>query len=235
MRDPSGRRPSEMNEMDENEARRGARTESEADELIDSIARELRRPVAVGGADFTARLMAEVERGPRPGFAPPKRKENAVVRVLEWAARPRTVRMSPLIGLAAAAGIAALAVLATPERVRFVDRGSDTAVVPFNIKVSDPRTPKAEDASDSVEFVLHAPDARSVAVAGDFNDWNATVTPLARRHDGLWVARVPLPAGRYEYTFVVDGATWMPDPAAPAAPGGDFGATNSVLVVGGPR
>ena len=224
MRDPSGRGPSRMNESEN----------LERDELIDSVARELRRPVAVGGADFTARLMAEVERGPRPGHAPARQRGGAAVRVLQWVSRPRTVRVSPLVGLAAAAGIAALAVLATPDRERIVRVPADTAVAARSVNDA-PRGRGPRPEGDSVEFVLHAPDARSVAVAGDFNDWNATVTPLLRREGGLWVARVPLPAGRYEYTFVVDGATWMPDPAAPAAPAGDFGATNSVLVVGGPR
>ena len=233
MRDQSGRGPSEMEEN----------FGHETDELIDSVARELRRPAAVGGADFTARLMAEVERGPRPGAVDGGRslrvvrgrQASAPARAVEWLTRTRTLRMSPLIGLAAAAGIAALAVLVTPERERIVRVPAlDTGVAA--VPVRDPADGRGPGAGgDSVEFVLHAPDARSVAVAGDFNDWNPSVTPLLRRDGGLWVAKVPLPAGRYEYTFVVDGATWMPDPAAPAAAAGDFGATNSLLVVGGAR
>lgn len=208
--------------------------DSDRDPLIASVARELRRPATdrgVGGPDFTSRLMAEVEREPVPGTwdeRPPRPRASVPGRALRWMALPRTVRVSPLIGLAAAAGIAALAVLVAPEKVREVP-ARDVGELRGRL-VAGSREPSA--GSDAIEFVLHAPEARSVAVAGDFNDWNPAVHPLARREGGLWVARVPLPVGRYEYTFVVDGSTWTPDPAAPPAPGGDFGTTNSVLVVG---
>ena len=45
--------------------------------------------------------------------------------------------------------------------------------------------------------------------------------------------KVPLDAGRYTYSFVVDGARWLRDPAAPAAPGDDFGRPSSVILVQG--
>jgi hypothetical protein len=43
---------------------------------------------------------------------------------------------------------------------------------------------------------------------------------------------VPLAPGRHLYAFVVDGTRWTPDPNAPLAPGDDFGAPNSVIMVG---
>ena len=81
-----------------------------------------------------------------------------------------------------------------------------------------------------VEFTLNQPQARSVAVAGSFNDWDGTRTPLSLDPEGTWKATVWLPAGRYEYRFVVDGQ-WISDPGARESVQNTFGSTNSVLVV----
>ena len=82
----------------------------------------------------------------------------------------------------------------------------------------------------TVRFVLSAPDAHAVSVAGTFNQWNANATPLVRTGAGLWTATLTLPAGEHQYAFVVDGARWVPDPAAPAVDDG-FGRRNSVLTL----
>ena len=57
-----------------------------------------------------------------------------------------------------------------------------------------------------VRFVYTDPAAKSVAIAGDFNDWSAKATPLARAASkGVWSASLPLSAGEHKYAFVVDG------------------------------
>ena len=81
-----------------------------------------------------------------------------------------------------------------------------------------------------VEFTLRWPQARSVAVAGTFNDWDANRTPMSPSPAGAWQAAVWLPAGRYEYRFIVDGQ-WISDPGARECVQNTFGSTNSVLVV----
>jgi 1,4-alpha-glucan branching enzyme len=81
--------------------------------------------------------------------------------------------------------------------------------------------------------VLVAPEAASVVVVGDFNDWLAGATPLEAVNGGLWAVTVPLTPGRYRYAFLVDGSTWVPDPGAPRALNDDFGRPNSVLTLGG--
>jgi len=83
----------------------------------------------------------------------------------------------------------------------------------------------------TVHFVLSAPDARAVAVAGTFNQWDARATPLVRTSaNGMWTATLELPAGQHQYAFVVDGVRWVPDPAAPAVDDG-YGRRNSVLTL----
>lgn len=82
----------------------------------------------------------------------------------------------------------------------------------------------------TVRFVLTAPDAHAVGVAGTFNQWDASATPLVRTGSGVWTGSITLPAGQHQYAFVVDGARWVPDPAAPAVDDG-FGRRNSVLTL----
>jgi len=81
-----------------------------------------------------------------------------------------------------------------------------------------------------VEFILKRLEARSVSVAGTFNDWSVSRTPMSPAPGGEWMATVWLPAGRYEYRFVVDGQ-WISDPNARESVQNTFGSTNSVLVV----
>ncbi|HKC38930.1 MAG TPA: isoamylase early set domain-containing protein [Gemmatimonadales bacterium] len=81
----------------------------------------------------------------------------------------------------------------------------------------------------TVRFVLFAPEAQQVALAGTFNQWDAAATPLVRTEaPGVWAATLTLPAGQHQYAFVLDGARWIADPAAPAVDDG-FGRRNSVL------
>lgn len=64
---------------------------------------------------------------------------------------------------------------------------------------------KAKSKQKTTEFRCKAPDAESVFVAGTFNDWNPTATPLERSGNGDWSAHLDLAPGRYEFKFIVDG------------------------------
>jgi hypothetical protein len=63
-----------------------------------------------------------------------------------------------------------------------------------------------------VRFVFTG-SASQVSVAGTFNGWSVTATPLRAVGDGIWEATVPLPAGEHRYIFQVDGS-WQADPLA---------------------
>jgi 1,4-alpha-glucan branching enzyme len=56
-----------------------------------------------------------------------------------------------------------------------------------------------------INFSCVAPSAKTVAIMGDFNDWDPNATPMKRQPDGGWVAQVPLTHGHHTYLFVVDG------------------------------
>jgi 1,4-alpha-glucan branching enzyme len=54
-----------------------------------------------------------------------------------------------------------------------------------------------------------APDAKSVAVAGSFNDWCVDRHPLKRLKNGDFSLEIELPAGKeYQFRFVIDGVRW---------------------------
>lgn len=83
-----------------------------------------------------------------------------------------------------------------------------------------------------VTFSFRCPGARSVALGGDFNDWNVSAAhPMV--YDSLldvWTLTLPLEPGRYEYKFFVDGREWWNDPYAPKVPN-IWGSENSYLDV----
>jgi hypothetical protein len=82
------------------------------------------------------------------------------------------------------------------------------------------------------QFVLVAPQAASVSLVGDFNDWDPTRSPM-QTAQGVWATAVQLAPGRYRYAFLVNGVDWRADPGAPSAVDDEFGAPSSVVTVGG--
>jgi hypothetical protein len=190
------------------------------DAFVRRVSDALRGPVEVSPG-FDERVMAElrasVERAPRRHR-------------LAWLTRPRTVRLSPLAGLALAAGLVGVAVVGA-RRVAPPGQPAARAAVPAAPTGAARLAVRAR--LQPTRFALAAPGARTVAVVGQFNDWDPSRTPLVRGAGGIWEAAVPLGAGRYEYAFLVDGARVVADPAAEETAASDFGAPNSVVTVGG--
>ncbi|HEY9054680.1 MAG TPA: isoamylase early set domain-containing protein, partial [Rectinemataceae bacterium] len=83
----------------------------------------------------------------------------------------------------------------------------------------------------TVRFSIEAPQASKVALAGDFTGWSDEEYELRRvGKTGTWEIRIPLERGKaYVYNFVIDGSTWVPDPAVPAKIADGFGGSGSLL------
>lgn len=88
--------------------------------------------------------------------------------------------------------------------------------------------------ADVLQFVLVAPQAASVSLVGDFNDWDPKRSPM-QTAQGVWATVLRLAPGRYRYAFLVNGTEWRADPAAPPARDDEFGTPGSVVTVGGAR
>lgn len=64
-----------------------------------------------------------------------------------------------------------------------------------------------------VDFFCRAPQAKSVFLIGDFNEWQPAAHPMTRMPDGGWVIRMELSHGHHQYLFLVDGKPTL-DPNA---------------------
>lgn len=84
-----------------------------------------------------------------------------------------------------------------------------------------------------VRLQLEAPQAESVAVVGDWNEWDPEAHRLSDSdNDGVWEIEIEVtPDEEYRYQFLLDGERWMPDPSAPITVDDGFGGENSVLHV----
>ena len=76
-----------------------------------------------------------------------------------------------------------------------------------------------------------APEAKQVAIVGDFNEWNATEAPVMKKQkNGIFKATVELEAGKeYQFRYLIDGETWENDWQADAYVPNEFGLDNSVV------
>lgn len=82
----------------------------------------------------------------------------------------------------------------------------------------------------TVRFEFTHPTAKSVCVAGSFNQWQPEAKALHSTGVGHWWKETALAPGTYEYCLVVDGQ-WMPDPLARESVPNPFGGRNSILTV----
>ena len=80
---------------------------------------------------------------------------------------------------------------------------------------------------------IAAPDATSVCLVGEFNDWNIYANPMKRLKKGDFTLTLELDPGReYQFRYLIDGSTWENDWNADKyvkSPYGD--SDNSVIVV----
>jgi 1,4-alpha-glucan branching enzyme len=99
-------------------------------------------------------------------------------------------------------------------------RANETAAAPQPPPPAQPR----------VRFACQHAGASAVFLAGTFNQWHPTATPMQPAGEGRWTAELELAPGVYEYRFVVDGV-WLHDPTAESNVPNPFGGLNSVLTV----
>lgn len=186
----------------------GSEERDEADEW-DRMVASFRSSAPRGSAPpwLEQRVMADIEALPEPG---------PTARMARWLLRPRPVRVSPLAaGLAAAAFALAL----------LVPRGGDRPTAGIG--------PAGAGGARVVyvQFVLEAPSATSVAVAGDFTEWEPSFTLEDLDGDGVWTGRIPVEPGVHGYMFLIDGTRWQTDPNADRYRDDGFGNRNAVLAV----
>lgn len=143
-----------------------------------------------------------------------------------WWRAERVLRVTPLTGLALAAGISLII------GVSGVAIGSRISA--RSLLASRAASTAQRDTVQIVRFVFVDPRAARVELVGDFNEWAKGSTELRRSGaPGVWAVSVPLSPGRHEYAFIINGSRWVADPLAVKS-SDDFGTESSVIRVGTP-
>lgn len=101
-------------------------------------------------------------------------------------------------------------------------------VIPFVIIIGLIFLWRLKPAEIVITFRVVVPRAQTVVLAGDFNSWDTESIKL-KKQDGFWQTKISLPRGRYQYVFIIDGKTWMPDPSAKSYVDSGYGTKNSIL------
>ena len=105
--------------------------------------------------------------------------------------------------------------------------GATPAAPAVNVQPASTETDKT-----LMRFLYVDSEASSVAVAGDFTNWDP-VTLEAQEVNGrtVWSGMVPVPDGEHRYMFVIDGQKWVTDPLAPVQRNDGFGNKNAILAL----
>ena len=86
--------------------------------------------------------------------------------------------------------------------------------------------------SDKGYTFTHKDDtAKSVSVAGDFNDWDANADLMTKK-DGTWTITKQLTEGKHQYKFVINGSDWITDESNPNKADDGYGGSNSEITIG---
>jgi 1,4-alpha-glucan branching enzyme len=82
----------------------------------------------------------------------------------------------------------------------------------------------------AINFICQAPQAQSVSIVGDFNQWNPAANPMKQMPDKAWLITVELKHGHHRYAFHVDGVLVL-DPRAQGITRSDKGERVSLVPV----
>ncbi|MBZ0157070.1 MAG: hypothetical protein K8I29_12770 [Alphaproteobacteria bacterium] len=163
---------------------------------------------------FTAEVMKKLPVQIEPVQAKQETKPKRRTAFFDFLFRQRTIRWNVA---SAAVALSLLLVLSGGFTLLFQEKRSSFSPSPVPSSAS------------AVTFTFHAPHAETVSIAGDFNRWSEEQGTMKREPNGLWTIEIPLPPGTYQYMFVVDGKTWVPDPRADVYRDDGFGNRNSVV------
>ena len=209
------------------------------DRLMTKLLRAAEAPVdsaAIAATPATARVMTAPPAAEPALSAPPQ----SPATMAEPALFPRGFSMPSLtnmrrigiaLGLSAAAFGAGYAVRGHSDAKRLagaVTRQKPTTKI---VKRTDTIRVVRGDTVVVARFALSDREAKSVALIGDFNRWDPSATPLGRGGNGIWTRTLRLPAGRYDYAFLVDGKHWVTDRMAPTSHDA-FDVQSSVFIAG---
>ena len=147
--------------------------------------------------------------------------------ILEWLSgffEPRQVAWRPVWSAGLALGMLMLVLLSSWATGLIMQQPAGETFTPV--------TGVAEQSADRVlmRFVYVDSDAESIAVAGDFSEWEPiSLTRVSINGDQAWTGLIPLTRGEHRYMFIKDGEEWVTDPFAKTFRDDGFGNRNAVI------
>lgn len=171
---------------------------------------------------FTAEVMKRL----------PQRSPSVVDRIRGFLLGSRVLRWNMAAALAAAVIVLVTIVVVSRMHREPVEPTMTAISGPESVSVpeSAPGKPVIGESVITVRLTFQAPQAHTVAVAGEFNKWKTDADEM-KRTDGVWSIDLKLKPGVYTYSFIVDGKSWVPDPGAESYEDDGFGSRNAVLRV----
>ena len=179
---------------------------NERDELPRWMQSALREPIATRG-DHVQQIMAVV-------------RDMAEAEARVRRARQRRVTRLRAIGLALVASAAGVAILLGSARAMWQSSLPQPLEASATF-IGDSIDPALHDTFDLVRFALRTRGASRVVLAGDFNAWSTSATPLSRiaaPNAERWAAVVALRRHDRRFAFLVDGTRWVRAPRAAVHP-----------------
>ena len=88
----------------------------------------------------------------------------------------------------------------------------------------------AKNMAKPVNFYYASPEAKTVNLIGDFNDWNPSSLTMQRRVDGWWFIQVLLTHGHHHYLFLVDGTPALDPKATGTVQADQYGKASMIAV-----
>lgn len=188
--------------------------------------------------DFADRTMEAVAQEPTPESA----SETSFAPLLRWwkaVTEPMSVQVRPVSAavIALLAGAVLISVLnpaggPAGNQIASQTTSESSAVRQAATQQQVPAETSERGQTVWIRFMYTDNDADSVAVAGDFSQWEpVTLSPREVEGETVWTGLVPVARGEHEYQFLINGEQWVTDPLASVKRSDGFGAKNAVLSI----
>ena len=195
----------------EQERRRGPFLHDEEDSLSDKELQIAHWIQKMPDLEPPSNLLTSVMQSLQP------KKLHWIKRASLWAKSPKSFTITPLRLVPAAMVLVGIFIV-SGYRV-FVQED-----VGYYAEQAESRVP--------VVFNVNIPEAHGVSVVGTFNGWKPAGYEMQFNPEKkMWFLTIRLPAGRYEYAFLVDGQRMLPDPEASLYQDDGFGSESSVMIL----
>lgn len=176
---------------------------------------------------FTDRVMHRIEQKERDVAT-----DGFVERVKSWYRQlwiPQQVQWRPVYALALAFLVLislSYPLMMTQNQILTADQPSEQSISQSVQQVS------SGPEEVMLRFVYIDNNAHSIAVAGDFNNWEPVeLDKKMLNGETVWTGLVSMSRGEHSYMFVKNGEKWVTDPLAPVQRDDGFGNKNAVIYI----